>query len=288
MIGQGGTVSKLPALLSVCAALILGACGSTSARGSSSSSSGPSTSATPSSSSATASAAARGSASGSLATQSPDTILAESAAALRGAHGFRLRGVIVEQGERLQLAFTTSGSGALKLSYGSSGEALQIITLPTGAYLRANRSFWTRHAGPRAANLADRWLQVPVASTRSLTASLGALAPATVARCLVEDHGTLTKSGPVKVYGRKAILLKDAGNVPGSAPGVLAVAATGKPYPLRFLGVGHQRPGGRIDVCNDGKGGQNRGLLSFSGFNAVAPIQPPAHALQLKSGLISA
>lgn len=105
-----------------------------------------------------------------------------------------------------------------------------------------------------------------------------------MSRCLVEDHGTLTLAGRTTIDGHSAILLKDAGNSPGSSPGVLAIAATGPPYPLRLTALGGQRAGGPIDVCNDGKASNARGTITFSRFRGVPPIQAPQGAEQLAQG----
>jgi hypothetical protein len=272
-VGSTARVRAIPALVLTCLALAAAGCGSSSSKHSSSTS--------PSEAPPSGQSAANETA------KPADTILQDAATALGSTHGYELRGVISQRHQRLRLSFTTNGKSSLKLGYATGGAAIQIITLPSSAYLRANRFFWTSHAGPRAATLANRWFQVPVASVHALTAALGPLAPSTVARCLVENHGRLTKAGRTTITGHKAILLKDAGNVPGSSPSLLAVSATGKPYPLRFAATGNQRAGGRVDVCNSGKASQARGQLRFSGFNAVGQIRPPQHAVQLKSGLRS-
>jgi hypothetical protein len=149
--------------------------------------------------------------------------------------------------------------------------------------IRANAAYWTAHLGARGAALAERWIQVPPAHAQAFTSSLGRFAPATLSRCLSENHGTLTVAGMATVEGRPAVIVKDAGNAPGSSPGTIAVATTGAPYPLQASGTGRQRAGGHIDVCNDGKPSDSRGILTFSQFGAVKPIPPPANAIRLGS-----
>jgi hypothetical protein len=104
----------------------------------------------------------------------------------------------------------------------------QVRRVPGGLYVRGDSSFWTAHFGTRAAVLANHWLQVP-ATTKLV--ELGLFAPGTMARCLQEGHGTLTVAGTTAVDGQRAIVLRDAGDQPGTQPGTLAVAATGPPYP---------------------------------------------------------
>jgi hypothetical protein len=45
--------------------------------------------------------------------------------------------------------------------------------------------------------------------------------------------------------------------------------------------TGPRRPGGRIDVCNDGKVDNTRGTLTISNFGSVPAIQPPKSPIRL-------
>jgi hypothetical protein len=206
-------------------------------------------------------------------------ILADAAAALRNAHGYVMRGTITQDGEGLRLNVAVAKGGSMHLALGIGRADLDVIKLSSASYLRANKAYWTAHLGARGAVLANRWIQVQASNAQELTSSLGHFAPATVSRCLVEDHGSLTVAGKTMVDGHPAVIIKDAGNAPGASPGSLAVATSGVPYPLQLTGAGRQRPGGRIDVCNDGKASYSRGTLTFSQFGAVAPISPPADAI---------
>jgi hypothetical protein len=215
----------------------------------------------------------------------PDQILADAAAALRAAYGYAMQATAIQSGQRLQIRLVTTSATSLELLLAANGSTVGLITLPNASYIRGNGSFRTAHGAPDAARLADRWLQVPFSNARSVASSLGPLAPATLPRCLVEDHGTLSLAGRATVDGRMAILLTDVGDAPGSSAGVLAIAATGPPYPLRLTSTGQSRPGGPIDVCNDGRPSNAHGTITFSQFGHVPPIRPPAHAEQPNSTL---
>jgi hypothetical protein len=82
-----------------------------------------------------------------------------------------------------------------------------------------------------------------VASTRSLTAALGSLAPNVLARCVTEDLGTLSIAEPSTVEHRRAIVVKDAGNVPGSSPRHAGDSRFRHALPTR--NHRHRRPAGR-------------------------------------------
>jgi hypothetical protein len=211
------------------------------------------------------------------ASKPPSQVLADAASALRHAHAYELRGTIVQGGQRLGLQLAVSAP-SLVMTAKIGGDTYQVLRAPSGYYVRGNRSFWTTHLGPRGAVLADRWIHTPAATGLS---ELGNFAPGTLARCLTEDHGTLSRAGTTTVNGQPAVVLRDAGNLPGTQPGTLAIAATGTACPLRLTATGRQRPGGRIDVCNNGHAASFTGTLSFRNFNHVAAIHPPADAIQV-------
>lgn len=207
--------------------------------------------------------------------------MADASAALRNAHGFTAQGSIVEGSLRVKLRLIDASRNSVDLSFALGKTTAQLIRTRGGSYFRANRTFWTAHAGPRAAALADRWIEVPPVSSRSFTASLGQFAPDVLARCLAEDHGSLSSAGKITVEHRRAVAIRDAGDAPGSSPGVLAVAAAGIPYPLAYTATAGQRAGGHIDVCNQGKANTAHGTITFDHFGHVPPIVPPANPLRL-------
>lgn len=219
------------------------------------------------------------------ASKAPERILADASAALRQAHGYEVQGTLTENGQQLRLDVTVHSKSSMRVTFSVEGESIEVLMLPTSSYLRANRAFWTTHFGPNGGALAGRWVQVQPANARALTSSFGHFAPETLSRCIVEDHGSLSIGGTATVDGRTAVIVKDAGDAPGSSPSTLAVASSGPPYPLRAMGTGPSRPGGHIDVCNDGKGTDVRGTLIFSRFGAVKPLVPPADVVRPGSSL---
>ena len=215
------------------------------------------------------------------AAKAPVQIVADAAAALRSARGYTMQGTITQNGEALRLTVVSPGPSALELTFSIAGASLEMIASPRGSYVRGNATFWRAHLGGSGSGLANRWLEVAPSSAQALTSSLGHFAPATMSRCLTEDHGTLTVSGMTTIDGRSAVIVRDEGNAPGSSPSELDVATTGPPYPLQATADGGQRAGGPIDVCNDGKATDARGKITFSHFGVVPPLQVPKHAIRL-------
>lgn len=213
--------------------------------------------------------------------KSPKQIVADASAALRNAHGFEMQGSIVQGRLRITLNLISAPSSLTDLGLTLGSTSAELIHARGGDFIRANGAFWAQHVGVRAASLAGRWIEIPTTSGRSFTASLGSLAPNVLARCLAEDHGTLSVAGKLNVENRRATVIKDAGDTPGSSPSVLTVAADGRPYPLTYTATRGARPGGRIDVCNQGKGDTAHGMITFNHFGHVSPITAPANPLRL-------
>jgi hypothetical protein len=236
--------------------------------------------------SSTPAAQSSGSSTQGEASKSAKQILADAAGALKTARGYVLQGTLTDQGRPVRLKVVAASAKSLELALSGGGANAELIALPNADYVRANAAFWRPRVGQHATTLANHWIEIPPAGAQGMTASLGRFAPGTLARCLAEDHGSLSVAGKTMVDGRPAVVLKDAGNAPGSAPGTLAVATSGPPYPLRATATGGQRAGGRVDVCNDGKAGNTHGTLTISHFGAVPPIKAPQHAI--KAGQTSA
>ena len=268
-----------------CAGVIAG-CGSTThvtrtitrAAASASSSAAPTTSATAPSTTVTTAASAPN----REASRPARRILEDAAGALGDAQGYAMRGDLIQDHRRLVLGLTTDSATSTDLTISIGASTSDLINLGDADYVRGNSVFWrAQTSARRAAMLAGHWLRLPAAGRRSVTSALGSLAPSTLARCLLEDHGRLSVAGRVRVEGRPGIVIADAGNVPGSAPGEVVVAARGTPYPLRIVASGVQRPGGHIDVCNNGRPSSSAiGTITLSQFGQIPTIQPPQGAQQ--------
>ncbi len=220
-----------------------------------------------------------------LADRSPRAILAAAADALRQVHSYSMHAALRQNGQRTVVNLSAASNRRYLASTTVGRSSFELIVLSPRVYLQANRRFWLAQAGrssaarARAGRLAGRWLALPGRSGRSLTRSLGTLAPGTLARCLTEDHGRLSveRSRPI-VDHRRAIIVRDAGNAPGATPSTIAVSADGAHFPLRYVATGRTRRGGRVDVCNNGKGGGATGTITLGRFGSTPSIQPPSGA----------
>lgn len=214
------------------------------------------------------------------ASKNPARVLRDVSAAIRSAHSFVMEGSLTVAGKRTALRLVYQSPTSLEFDLASDGADASMIVLPDIGYIRANEAFWTAEgAGARGALLADRWAPVPVANTRALSSSLGKLSPSVLSRCILEGNGRLTMAGTTSVHGQPAIQIRSVADAPGTSSYLLAVASSGPAYPLRITSTGAGRPGGRIDVCNDGTGGGDiHGGFTLSDFGHVPPIEPPTNA----------
>lgn len=220
-----------------------------------------------------------------LAERSPRAILRAAAHALRRVGNYSMRADLRQHGTRTIVDLSAVSQHRYEAATTVGRTSFELIVLSGTVYLRANVRFWRGHAGhsaaarSRARRLANRWLRLPAADGRSIAGSLGTLAPGTLARCLTEDHGRLTvERRRLIIDHRRVVIVRDAGNAPGATPSTIAVSADGAPYPLRYVATGRTRRGGRIDVCNNGKGAGATGTITLGRFGATPAIGPPAGA----------
>jgi hypothetical protein len=226
-----------------------------------------------------ATAATAAAKSNGLSGESPAQIVAASQAALRSAKGFVLTGALTESGKAVKLQLIYGGGSKLQVLLSQSNQTAEIIALPGTAYIRANAAYWKAQA-PKAVKYANRWVVVPATTGQQFASSLGSLAPGTLAQCLGENNGKITRDGTTTVDGEPALVLRQSGTAPGTGPGTLAIATTGAPYPLRVTSTGATRPGGKVDVCNNGKGDDSVGSVTLSDFNHAPAITAPKHAVK--------
>ena len=180
----------------------------------------------------------------------------------------------------MRLRVIDGGTSKLDIQFSANGKTAEIIALPQAAYVHANQAFWRAQVGAKGAILAGRWIELPASASGQLTSTFGQFAPSTLSRCLGEDLGTLSRGGTTTVNGKPAVVVRQAGDVPGSSPGTLAVATHGPAYPLRITSTGPTRPGGKVDACNDGKGGDSEGSLTLTDFGHAPAITAPKRPLK--------
>ncbi len=154
----------------------------------------------------------------------------------------------------LQLA-NQSGQGRVSLEQLS----FEAIRVGDALYLKGNKAFYTQlgAAGVEVPN--DTWVKASASDPQ-----LAALASFTEPQRQMErlfTLGPIVKGTTTTVMGQKAFTLRQATK---SSPGILYVAATGKPYPLQLV-----------------KHGKDSAEITFSGWNQPVSVTAPSKTIEL-------
>jgi hypothetical protein len=222
----------------------------------------------------------------SRANQSPRAILDEVAAAFGKVSSYHVEGTQTDKDGPSRLAADISATGDYRARIGSGGHTVDMVATGMQTFIRANTAFWRAqsHATDAVVKLlGGRWVKVPDALGHGLRDSLDKLLPQHLASCLTRSSGPISKETGRTLTGRPAVVLTDRGRRPGSSPGDLWVAATGKAYPLRETQTGPRVPGGHPDAeCDDPTSTTTKGDVRFSRFNQPLHITVPPNPLDLE------
>jgi pimeloyl-ACP methyl ester carboxylesterase len=216
-------------------------------------------------------------------------ILASAEAAIDRVHSFHLTatGMVAGKSVSVSGAFELPGRADIVERYGAG--TIELRAIGATVYFRANAGYYTAEGvtGAELARVTERWVSATSAQIPTLGAFIALTKPATLGICMLGQRlGTLSVAGEGSVGGRRATVLADAGDLPGSAPGRIYVAASGAPLPLRITVGGSFSGGGTTDAACD-SGATAPGEVGtdelISGFNAPLTIAAPAGALSLAS-----
>jgi hypothetical protein len=216
--------------------------------------------------------------------KSPEQIQADTVAALRGLHSFRVAGNVVDAKGAAQISAEIAAPGKALLVERRTSSTLEVITLGPETYLNASRSYWAAQQNltpTQVAVFANRWLKLPTSSNPNLETGIRRITnPKVMATCLAARKEALRNAGTGTVNGRPAVIVANSGSGPGTAPGKVYVAATGPAWPLRAIVTGPRKPGGPAG-CQTSGNTQTASDFIFSSFNQPINIAAPAGALDL-------
>jgi hypothetical protein len=166
----------------------------------------------------------------------------------------------------------------LRLELRERTVSASLLVVRGSFFMKGNAAWWKDNdLGRKAEAVAGRWLKVPFSFAKDLTRLVNAK---TFSHCLLEEHGTIARGGTAMVGGKRAMILIDKGDRPGSAPGKLYIAATGKPLPLRLIATGRERTGGRKDPqCGDDTPTRAGDEVIFSRYDEPLDLSPPPAAI---------
>lgn len=221
--------------------------------------------------------------------KSPKAIVSEASDALGKLKSYHVEGTQVDEDGSTKLQADVDARGPLRIDLDQSGRtAVLLLLAPQETYIKANAAFWRDSAGADGAGVAqqltDRWVKVPPAGAGTFTKLADTLRPSTLSRCVLTGLGTLEGAGTRKEGGQDAVVVRDAGDRPGTSPGELLVAADGAARVLRTRQTGTRKPGGRLDPrCQDADSTTSSSDLRFSRFDEPLTLKAPSNPLDLSS-----
>ena len=183
---------------------------------------------------------------GGEASKSPQAILSDMQRDLRKVKSYRIVATVREKRAVTKMSGDILTSGSVDITISDRRGTLRMRQLPQALYMKADARYWKAVGGKNGAEVArkvaGRWVKVPASSGASLKPVLVKLSPAHLASCMKVDASGLTNNGIKKVGGRRAIELEFEGGQPGTAPGLLYVAADGPVLPLVRFRPARARP----------------------------------------------
>ncbi len=203
-----------------------------------------------------------GSADAPLASKSPAAILAASRAAATGATSVR----ITSRASQGRLSLTTdlwlsADGGRAKFSF--LGLDYEVARIGETLYLKGTRALYRRLFARSGVRVPEGvWVKGP-ADAAMLARFAGLTDMGRTLDLLLGRTGPLTKTATSMVDGRPAIELKETAKL---FTGSLAIATTGKPYPLRIV-----------------KHGRETGRTTFADWNQPMPLAAPASTIELST-----
>jgi hypothetical protein len=161
-----------------------------------------------------------------VAAESPQQILAAATAAAKNANAFHI--VATSSTFKLDLELVRGKGGAG--SFETGGNAFRVRRLGGTIYLQGSNAYYRKLGGPNAVQvLRGRWLKAPANSGE--VAEFANYVDIDAMVKLIEEGtkstGTLSKH-TATVNGQPAVVITDSGSES------VAVAATGRPYPLQL------------------------------------------------------
>jgi hypothetical protein len=218
--------------------------------------------------------------------KTPAQILADVQRDLGEVRSYHFAGSEVDGRTTTRLAGDVSAAGRADITIRQRASSVRVILLPPAMYLKANAAYWKANGGSQGSKLADklagRWFKTDDASLKSLVDDL---LPKHVASCVAVGTGTLKKGGVAAVGGKRAVVVVDQGDKPGTTPGKLYVTNTAPILPLRLLQTGKRRPGGHLDKrCQDSDDTSTASDVRFSAFDEALRIKAPRGAIEVPTG----
>jgi len=171
-------------------------------------------------------------------------ILNDAKAALKSASSYHIAGTVNNDGSTITLDVKVDGSGRAAGHMAQDGAGFDFVELSDKLYIRG-RAFFAKKGNQQVADaLGDRWLAAPPddSTVGDAVSSIDAFTKASdLADSLGSSGGPFSKGSTGTVDGQPVVWIK-------GKDGSLAVATSGKPYPVQLDGGSH----GKLDLTQYG------------------------------------
>ncbi|HET9050954.1 MAG TPA: hypothetical protein VFO60_04580 [Candidatus Dormibacteraeota bacterium] len=185
--------------------------------------------------------------------KAPDQIVADAQAAVRAVQSYHVSLDVRAGRDDATFDLDVAGPGLVSGHMNIGGSSGDIVVASDQVYLRGADLVATL-AGSPASPVSGGWVETSGSAVPDVVKAVTPfIDPTTVADCVLGQHGSLTATRGTYA-GESVVELHDAGDVPGTAPATLAVAATGRPYPLHLVVTGPTQLGtvALPDACDAG------------------------------------
>jgi outer membrane lipoprotein-sorting protein len=222
----------------------------------------------------------------------PEDAIAQAKTALGKVSNLALSGTETDKdGSSVKLSGVVTASGPADVVLTSGGRTAHVIALPRAVYVKANAAYWKANLPKKEASLASRlagkWIKEAAKEGADATSLFSDTSPKRAASCLDSHVGTLTNKGEKTVAGGgKVIVIADAGDKPGTAPGEIWLdEKTG--LPVRQTQTGPAKAGGTKDAACDDDWPSTTKTSSYtlSKFGKAPKVVAPRHAVSPKQAV---
>jgi hypothetical protein len=218
------------------------------------------------------------------AARQPRQVVADVVTAARALHSFRIAGTVTDPKGPMQLTAAVAGPGRVRITARRAGAVADEIAIGPVTYLKASAAYYAAQptlTPAQVARFSDRWLKLSTAATPGFASRVALLTDfSRELRCWGSRPRGLSVTGTGSVDGRAAVIVASDGSVPGSAPGKVYVAASGRPWLLRATVTGPRKPGG-TGACAEPHSTVQSSDIRLSDFNQPVALTPPAASLDL-------
>lgn len=212
--------------------------------------------------------------------KSPDQIIKDMAAAMKGVQSFHMHGSVVASGNTTGIDLTVAGPRTISGTITEKG-ATAHLALVNGTFYIQGKQFFAVFANPQAgAVVGDNWVKLPSSISSSVQSSFAVFTnTSTFSSCFsgFKNPSSISKAATT-VNGVSVVELSGDGST-------LDVQAGGPAYPVRVASTGGANPflQSTNPACSSVDSSSGSGTIAFDSWGATSTVTAPPSALDFSS-----